>query len=246
MQAFVYLRVSTPRQAESGVSISREDDDCGFQEARCRELCQYKRWEVADVYIDPGITGRSKGLSKRGALARCFKDASKARGVVVMYALSRLSRSARDLYNLTHELEQAGGHFATTCEDIDTSTAMGKAFFGLCAVFAQLESDQISERATATHRHMKAKLGFNPMAKQPYGWRYEDGKRLPIESEQAVIALAWRLRLDRTVGPPVSFEVVAAKMDEMGLRTRKGSVWHPGAVRRILLGNACPAEVKPS
>ncbi len=236
MQAFLYLRVSTPRQADSGVSISREDEP-GFQEDRCRELCKYKRWDVANVYVDPGITGRSDGLSKRGALARCFKDASKAQGVVVMYALARLSRSARDLYNLTHELEAAGGHFATTCEDIDTSTAMGKAFFGLCAVFAQLESDQISERMAATHRHLKKQCGYNPIAKPPYGYTRAKGsrERVAAPDEQAVITKARELRRPtKKYGPPTSFAIVAEQLNALGHCTRTGGPWYAGSVQRIL------------
>jgi DNA invertase Pin-like site-specific DNA recombinase len=234
MQAFIYLRVSTPRQAEGGVSISRGDDQ-GVQETRCRELCQYKQWEISEPpFIDAGVSGRS--TKRRDALARAVKAACEAKGVVVMYALSRLSRNARDLYNLTHELEAAGAHFATVAEDIDTSTAMGKAFFGLCAVFAQLESDVISERTKAVHAHLKAKHGVNVISRVRYGWHREKGARelVPVPEEQAVIAKALEFRRPtKKFGPPTPWETVARLLNEAGLKTRLGYCWSKGSLKRV-------------
>jgi site-specific DNA recombinase len=237
LEAVGYDRVSTNNQVTKGVML----------EARSESIpnyCQFRGWPVVEYFTDPGRSGR-QGV-KRPGFDAAMRAACRPGRVLVVDSLSRFVRSTIDAAKALKLIQDAGAELVIVNLGIDTTTASGKLIYTIIAAVAEFESDQLGERTNAARDFLRKKLGFNPMCKSPYGWRYEDGKRLPIESEQAVIALAWRLRLDRTVGPPVSFEVVAAKMDEMGLRTRKGSVWHPGAVRRILLGNACPAEVKPS
>ena len=50
----------------------------------------------------------------------------------------------RDL--ATHEIEQAGAHLKVIEQSVDTSSAAGRAFFGMLAVFAAFETDVRRER----------------------------------------------------------------------------------------------------
>jgi DNA invertase Pin-like site-specific DNA recombinase len=52
---------------------------------------------------------------------------------LVVTRLDRLGRSLRDLANIAHEIEQAGAHLKVIEQDVDTSTATGRAFFGMLA-----------------------------------------------------------------------------------------------------------------
>jgi DNA invertase Pin-like site-specific DNA recombinase len=65
---------------------------------------------------------------------------------LVVTRLDRLGRSLRDLANIAHEIEQAGAHLKVIEQDVDTSTAAGRAFFGMLAVFAAFETDVLRER----------------------------------------------------------------------------------------------------
>ena len=65
---------------------------------------------------------------------------------LVVTRLDRLGRSLRDLANITHEIEQAGAHLKVVEQNVDTSTAAGRAFFGMLAVFAAFETDVRRER----------------------------------------------------------------------------------------------------
>jgi DNA invertase Pin-like site-specific DNA recombinase len=60
---------------------------------------------------------------------------------LVVTRLDRLGRSMRDLANIAHEIEQAGAHLKVIEQSVDTSTAAGRAFYGMLAVFAAFESD---------------------------------------------------------------------------------------------------------
>jgi DNA invertase Pin-like site-specific DNA recombinase len=65
---------------------------------------------------------------------------------LVVTRIDRLARSLRDLQNLVHELHERGIHLKATEQPIDTSTAAGKAFFGMLGVFAEFETNLRRER----------------------------------------------------------------------------------------------------
>ena len=65
---------------------------------------------------------------------------------LVVTRLDRLGRSLRDLANIAHEIDAAGGHLRVIEQGVDTTTSAGRAFFGMLAVFAQFETDVRRER----------------------------------------------------------------------------------------------------
>ena len=65
---------------------------------------------------------------------------------LVVTRLDRLGRSLRDLANIAHELEERGASLRVLEQAVDTSSAAGKAFFGMLAVFAAFETDVRRER----------------------------------------------------------------------------------------------------
>ena len=81
--------------------------------------------------------------------------------VVYVSELSRLARSTLDLYNIMEEFKAKGVQLVSDKENIDTSTATGRAIFGFFAVMAQFERELIHERqaegiaaAKAAGRHI--------------------------------------------------------------------------------------------
>jgi DNA invertase Pin-like site-specific DNA recombinase len=65
---------------------------------------------------------------------------------LVVTRLDRLGRSLRDLANISHEIELAGAHLKVLEQSVDTSSAAGRAFFGMLATFAAFETDVRLER----------------------------------------------------------------------------------------------------
>lgn len=68
---------------------------------------------------------------------------------LVVYKLDRLGRSTRKLIELVDELEGKGIEFVSIRDNIDTTTAVGKAMFRMLAVLAEMERDLIVERTKA-------------------------------------------------------------------------------------------------
>lgn len=67
----------------------------------------------------------------------------------IIYKLDRLARSTKQLYEIHEDLDKRGIHFVSLSDHIDTTTAVGKAMFGMIAVFAEFEKDIIRERTRA-------------------------------------------------------------------------------------------------
>ena len=67
----------------------------------------------------------------------------------VVYKLDRLARSTIKLIETLQYLQKKGVEFVSLSDKIDTSTAAGKALFGVMAVFAEFERDIIRERTCA-------------------------------------------------------------------------------------------------
>lgn len=82
----------------------------------------------------------------------------------VIYKLDRLARSTKELYEITEFLKEKGVTFVSLNDSIDTSTAAGKAMFGMLAVFAEFEREIISERTQAglTAARKRGRIGGRP------------------------------------------------------------------------------------
>src|SRR5688500_15983555 len=91
--AFIYLRVSTARQAADGASLDT-------QEAMARDLASRRGWGVGEVFRDEGVSGK-ESVEQRPGLARLIKAAAThPNAVVVVYNISRLARRQKLLWSL--------------------------------------------------------------------------------------------------------------------------------------------------
>lgn len=64
-------------------------------------------------------------------------------------SIDRIGRNVRELVNTAYQLEEMGVNIVSIKESIDTSTPMGKIFYNIVAVFAELELNSIHERQRA-------------------------------------------------------------------------------------------------
>lgn len=98
--------------------------------------------------------------------------------VLVVWKLDRLGRDMMGVYQMVEALHKNGIELVSLTERVDTQSPMGKAFFQIGLVFAELERNMISERTKAGIAAAKAagsKFGRRPMI-----WGRDDGseKRL--------------------------------------------------------------------
>jgi len=221
--AIGYIRVSTVGQAGEGVSLDAQRD-------RIRGWCRANEYRLVDTFQDAGLSG--KRADNRPGLKRALDAACRTRGgALVVYSLSRLGRSTRDVLGIAEQLERSGTDLVSLSERIDTTSAAGKMLFRMLAVLSEFERDLTSERTRAALAHKKA--NGQRIGQIPYGYDLaEDGATL-VENpaEQAVIA---DIRAMRKRGMKLAH--IADALTDRGVPTKTGrsARWGHPAVRTIL------------
>ncbi|PIW10458.1 MAG: recombinase family protein, partial [Caldiserica bacterium CG17_big_fil_post_rev_8_21_14_2_50_35_7] len=138
MKAAIYMRVSTPDQAEEGESLE-------LQKERILEYIKAQNWKLFKIYEDAGLSG---GSTKRPAFQELLKDTqNKLFDVVLVYKIDRLSRSIVDFFNTLQLFEKQGITFVSITQQFDTSTPTGRFAMSMLASFADFERSIGIERA---------------------------------------------------------------------------------------------------
>ncbi len=106
----------------------------------------------------------SGGKDDRPELAKALEMLREG-DTFIVYKLDRLARSTLKLIETLDLLNKKGVEFVSLSDNIDTSTAAGKAMFGMMAVFAEFERSIIRERTVAGLEAAKARgrKGGRPM-----------------------------------------------------------------------------------
>lgn len=144
-QAIGYVRVSTQKQVNEGISIEA-------QISRIEAWAQFNEYELIHVFVDEGISG--KNVNNRPKLAEALSLLEKDMAFV-FYSLSRVSRNVIDTIAIGEQIRKASADMVSLSEKIDTTGAAGRMIFNLLAVLNQFERDQISERTKMAMRYKK-------------------------------------------------------------------------------------------
>jgi len=164
----IYVRVSTEEQAREGISIDAQAE-------KCENYCKARGWDVYKLYKDPGY---SAGTMERPALKELLQDARAGKfNIILVYKIDRFSRRLKDLIMSLEELKQENINFTSVTEQIDTTSAMGEAFFQIIGVFAQLERGMVKERVKMAFDR-KAGVG-EAFYRPPYGYTYQNKRLVP-------------------------------------------------------------------
>lgn len=219
MKAIGYIRVSTQGQAEDGVSLDA-------QEAKVRAWADLNGADEVVIFRDEGISG--KRSDNRPGLQSALDAVGKGDALIV-YSLSRLSRSTKDTITLSELLTRKEADLVSLSEKIDTTTAAGKMVFRMLAVLSEFERDQVSDRTRFALAHKKAnkeKTGGDI----PYGYRLNGNHLVEDETEQRAITLIQDLRKKG-----YTLQAICWELEKEGYRTRRGNLkWQPKAVSRII------------
>lgn len=99
----------------------------------------------ADIYTEKATGAHTK----RPEFQAMMKDIRPG-DVVIVWKLDRLGRNAIDLYETAQAIQGKDAHLRIiTQPGLDTTTPMGRAMFGMLAVFAEFERAMIHERTMA-------------------------------------------------------------------------------------------------
>jgi len=216
LRAITYGRVSTGRQAASGLSL----DD---QEGSLALVVAQRGWTHAGHVTDPGLSGR-KMTNRRGLLDALERLDRGEADVLVASKVDRVARSTTDFARLLDRAEKKGWKVVVLDVDVDTTSAAGRLVVEVVSAAAAFESRRIGERAKATHAVRKAQ-----------GKRAGQPPVLPDKLRRRIVA-------ERSKG--TALKAIADKLNEEGVPTaREGGRWYPSTVAHVVRSVALDKEL---
>jgi site-specific DNA recombinase len=220
MQAIGYVRVSTDRQAEQGVSLEA-------QEAKIRAMGTVQGADLVDVVVDGGESAKS--LNRPGLQRILTLINTGTVQAVIVAKLDRLTRSVKDLCGLLELFEKRNVALISVAESLDTGSAAGRLVITIMAAVSQWEREAIGERTRDALRHKRGR--GERVGNIEFGYRLA-ADRLHLErdpSEQRALDAILRLRRRGA-----SFRRIAAELNLTGHRTRRGSPWRLESIVRVV------------
>src|SRR5215469_14793185 len=211
MTTIGYVRVSTDRQADLGVSLEA-------QEAKIRAMATVRGCELDEVIVDGGESAKNlKGPGVEGLLA--LVDAGKVK-VVIVAKLDRLTRSVKDLRSLLELFEKRKVALISVAESLGTGSAADRLVITIMGAVSQWEREAIGERTRDALRHKRSQ--GRRVGNIAFGARLSyDGEHLePDQEEQAALAEIRRLRKEGT-----TLRGIAVALNHRAYRTRRGTAW---------------------
>ncbi|HYY79627.1 MAG TPA: recombinase family protein, partial [Actinomycetes bacterium] len=233
MQAGIYARLSVVRNGEPTREIETPTER---QVADGERYCKSKSWDVADRYVDAGLSGYKEVY--RPEFERLLRDVQARRiQVIVCWKLDRLCRNHADFQRLWKVCERAGASLVSVQESFDTTTPHGEFVVRLLIGMAKLESQNISLRVSralqAVAESGRPRIGGNYRA-----FGYADDGVTVIPREAAAIQEAARRLLK---GEPV--RAIARDLNDRNLYRVTGKPW-TGSLLADTLGRARNAGLR--
>jgi DNA invertase Pin-like site-specific DNA recombinase len=219
--AVTYRRVSTFQQ--------RDGTSPETQLARGKALIERMGWEHVGDFYDGGVSGAKQS---RGDLDRLFEMCRlRLVDVVVVGDLLRLSRDMRNSLNFEYELARLG----VKVIDVDAPDAdeMARMFTYLQGHWQRQQIFKVTRRGILA----VAEQGYWPGGAPPIGWKIVDDPDNP-KRKRAVLneaeATAIRKAAELILDDRLTTWGAAARLNALGLFSRKGHRWTATHVRRIL------------
>ena len=222
LRAGVYIRVSTRKQHEEGLSFPE-------QERRGRAYLTAKGWTLADVYGDV-MKGRRD--DRPDELLRMLADAERgALDVVVIRRGYRFGRSFRHSAELKGRLEDVGVRLVAMDMDVDFSTHAGLIIWANLSAIAEMESERIGERvADVAEAH--ARLGKVYGGRRPlYGYRRVQGQRGIFPHPEHRLTVVWIFEEAAAGTSPAE---IAYRLNDRGVPTTDARKWDRSGIARLL------------
>lgn len=218
-----YVRVSTEEQAAFGVSVAD-------QRERVAAYARLQGLELVEIIVDEGVSGGKPLGTREGGQRLLALMRQEKIGAVIATKLDRLFRDASDALTVTRQWDKAGValHLIDAGgQAINTASAMGRMFLSMMAAFAELERNLIAERTANALAHKRAKA--RRYCRHVYGFDVIDGGLVPNTDEQAALR---SIRAWRDAG--LSLRAIAGKLNDDGVGTKTGKVWHAATVKSVL------------
>jgi site-specific DNA recombinase len=210
MKAIGYVRVSTEKQADFGVSLEAQTE-------KVRAMAVVQGAELAEIIVD---TESAKSLNRPGMARLLSLVDTGAADTVIIAKLDRLTRSVKDLAELLERFTRRGVSLVSVADSLDTRSAAGRLVLNIMVSVSQWEREAIGERTRDAMSHKRA--NGERVGTVPFGYRTAaDG--LHLETDAAEQGILSRIRELKAVG--CTTRRIAEALNGEGFTTRRGTAW---------------------
>ena len=173
MKTVAYIRVSTDKQAESGLSMEA-------QERQVMEWAKSQNIKIDAVCVDAGVSGSAPITARTGLM-----DALAHSGHIVVAKLDRLSRSPFILLTIENQLAKIGARVVSvagegTADDDPASVLMRRMLQAVAE--HELEIGKVRTRTALRQKKMRGEWVGRP----PYGFTVDGGQLCPTGKANGV------------------------------------------------------------
>ncbi len=222
--AIGYIRVSTDKQAEEGVSLEA-------QEAKIRAYCDLYELTLVGIEVDAGKS--AKEMTKRDGLKKALKHLEDGSAThLIVTKIDRLSRSIVDMGILVKKYFKNQEALISINDHVNTSTATGRMFLNMIVMFSEYEREVIGERTSEALKHLKSKgvsLGPAPLGKSHSEDVDQGGRRKIVDNRTEELTVS---RIQSLKG--LSLRKICKILTDEGHKTKRGGKWHPQSVKLVL------------
>lgn len=230
-----------PCLAYTRVSTNRQDLSTDAQCEQVRRAAAYLQLGEPEVYADADTSG-SIPFADREQAAEMLERIHELRAIVpppeitlLVPKVDRLGRDSIDVNQTVKLLDSLGVRVVFLDINVDTRTAMGRAFMQIAAVFAELELARIRERIQQALDHKKEKGEL--CGTVPFGWDAVEtgevsakGVRIrklvdnPAEQQWILRMVEWRQQ-------GFSYGFIAKQLNAANVPTKRAALLAQGALQ---------------
>jgi site-specific DNA recombinase len=185
------------------------------------EFCEREGYEVAGTFVDAASgNGHAPGFRQ---LVAFLRERDSGFVVVVVPSIGALGTELPDAARRYFQIEGLGASVAAMDGGSDATAEIVSAWQSRDA------GARLSDRVRAAMRR-KAVKG-EVLGRPPYGYKVGNRRRLELIPEEAVVVrYIFRLYLNENMG----IRLIARRLNEEGLKTRRGGNWSMVSIRDIL------------
>jgi len=227
MKYYIYIRVSTEKQEDSGLGIEA-------QSHACMQWIMNNGGSTVDgveEFIDvvTGTDRKRKELEERPKLLEAL-SLLKEGDVLIVHKRERMGRDPYVNCMIERIIEKKKAKLVSAIGEMEGDEPHNVLMRRIMDAFAEYEALLISTRTKAALSRKKAR--GERVGHVPYGQRLATDGMLEAHPDEAKIL---KIMYTYRVHEKFSFRLIADRLNEAGYRNRDGGIWTHGATSRVYI-----------
>ena len=202
MKVVAYYRVSTDKQASSGLGLEA-------QKSSVEAFCATKGWEIVSSHTDEGVSGKTETLERPSLVEALTSVHSNKAGVLITAKLDRLSRDVVVQRTIEKALDKLNAKFVSAAgEGTDDNSPHSRLVKTILSAVAENEAALAAIRTKAALQAAKERGVF--VGRPPLGFEIDDEGQLRPGSQFHFVRLILFLRYKKHL----SYKRIAERLTE--------------------------------